>query len=304
MRNQYEGLLQTRHSCSLGMSDLDTLFDPHNLVDSDARLRAQLSTGEPQDNPGHRIDALTLIGKVQCLQDNLAEATLTLKEAETLLEKNPGYTLAKVRWLLEMGRLFILQHTPARARLLFKEAWPLSIKMKADYFTVEIAQLMADIEPKKGKEAWVRMALQLAEDSRSEKAREHLGVLYPTLGWMLFELRQFESSLEAFRKAVDHLKNRDPKDYFTARWAYARNLRELGRAEEALHWQNILLMDLDQKKDGRVAEEIAECLLLLNRPTEAVQFFRHAYEALSAKDWVPDAHPLKLKRLKDLGKVP
>ena len=285
------------------MSELNTLFNPNNLVDSYTKLREQLSSVDHQENPSQKIELLTLIGKVLCLQGKLPEALTTLLEAEALLKANPNCTLAKIRWLLEMGRYFILDHTPARARLLFKDAWPLSVKAKTDYFTVEIAHLMVSIEPKKGKEAWLRMALELAEDSQDTAAREYLNSLYSSLGWMLFELRQFDNSLEAFRKAVDHLKNRDPRDYFSARWAYARNLRELNRFEEALHLQNVLLMELDQEKDGRVYEEIAECLLALNRPSESVQFFRKAYEAMSTDSFERDQHPLKLKRLKDLGKV-
>ncbi len=79
----------------------------------------------------------------------------------------------------------------------------------------------------------------------------------------------------------------------------------MGKPEEALIIQNALLAELGigGAKDGRLYEELAECLHSLQRSEEAQPYFELAYRELSADEWIVDNQPAVLKRLRELGKA-
>jgi hypothetical protein len=57
-------------------------------------------------------------------------------------------------------------------------------------------------------------------------------------------------------------------------------------------------------EDGYVDEELAECLLALNRATEAQPHFLRAAELLSRDAWLAEHEPERLSRLRLLGGKP
>jgi hypothetical protein len=57
------------------------------------------------------------------------------------------------------------------------------------------------------------------------------------------------------------------------------------------------------EQDGFVYEEIAECLLTLNRKEEARKYFAIAYQNLSKDPWLSRDEPERLERLKRLGNI-
>jgi tetratricopeptide (TPR) repeat protein len=139
-----------------------------------------------------------------------------------------------------------------------------------------------------------------------EKTKSLLGGLYTSLGWKAFDLRQFEKSLQIFQTVLEHLRARGtPRETFIAQWSIGQVLRALGRTEEALAIQKALLSNAANggAQEGRLCEELAECLQALKLTAEAQPFFELAYRELSTDEWVTDNQPLKLKRMKDLGKV-
>jgi tetratricopeptide (TPR) repeat protein len=89
-----------------------------------------------------------------------------------------------------------------------------------------------------------------------------------------------------------------------ARWCIARALRSLGRLDEALALQQAIQQELTDEgtTDGYVLEELAECLLALDRAVEAQPYFRAAYAALSQDVWLVEHESARLERLKALGK--
>lgn len=292
------------------LQDLDSLWNPLDLAGSENALKSLLPearqlTGKDQ---GYLIELMTLIAKAQALQQNLTESHALLKEAELLLnnEQTQFRVSAKIRWLLEKGRLHILEKTPSQARGHFAEAWTLAINSGEDFFAVDIAQMMATIEPPKIQQEWILQAIEIAEGSPMQKAKRWLGGLYTTLGWKLYDLRQFEKALETFQTALRQLKAYGTeREVFVAKWSTGKILRSLGKIEEALVIQKALLSELGigGPRDGRLYEEIAECLQTLKRTSEAQLYFELAYRELSSDEWITDNQPLKLKRIKDLGKV-
>lgn len=210
-----------------------------------------------------------------------------------------------IRRLLEEGRLHIREKTPSQARSRFVEAWTLAIQSGEDALAVEVALLMATIEPQKLQQNWIMRAIQLAESSSQSDAKRWLGSLHASLGWKLFELRQYESALPALQKALDRfMLDGTQREVFEVKRSIGKLLRVMGRTEEALAAQHALLAELSaaNAKDGRLFEELAECLHTLKRPLEAQVYFELAYQELCRDEWVVDNQPDVLKRLKEIGK--
>jgi len=255
---------------------------------------------------------MAFLARAEAVTGKLDEAQLTLQAAENLLvgeefpaEELPAIESARIRCWIENSRLFLLKNIPSQARNALGKAWSLAVPANADQFTVEIAQLMAVVDPPKRQEEWLRKAIEIGQSSPHPKARERLAQLRLSLAWKFFDLRQFEQALACLREALDSLPPGAKTERHFCRWSIGRTLRALNREEEALTVQKKLLLEaeLDHEPDGRVFEEMAECLQALSRTQEAQGYFEQAYNELSKKDWVKDHHPLKLKRLKDLGKV-
>lgn len=283
---------------SQGPSTLETIFQ--------SRL-AELEDLE-DSNPASRAELLTQIARAEAIQGKISEAKVTLEVASKTLSEMVliAPVTTRIRLLLEEGRLLILQKTPSQARTRFATAWTLAVNAREDFFVIDIARMMAEIEPMKLQEEWIRKAIETAEGTHQEKARFWLGHLYADLGWRLFDLRQFEASLKAHECSRENYQNLSLKaDALRAKWSVARLLRQLGRVLEALELNEALLLEVSSGAPlyGRLCEETAECLWALDQRELARRHFANAYEELSRSTWIADRHPLRMKRLKDLGKV-
>lgn len=290
--------------------NLDQLWDPANVLASEAAFRALLPDAQMLKgrNRSFLIELYSLIGRSEAFLEKFILARASLEKAENLLKEGLDVyqVSSKIRWLIERGRLYILEKTPSQAKGLFSEAWNLAINSGEDYFAVEIAQLLATTEQQKAQQEWIVRAIKIAETSPLQKTKRWLGGLYSSLGWKLYDLKQYEKSLETFQKALINLKAHGTlREVFIAQWSIGKVLRALGKTEEALSIQQALLAELGigGVRDGRLYEELAECLQTLKRTTEAQLYFELAYRELSNDEWVTDNQPLKLKRMKDLGKV-
>lgn len=296
----------------------DRFWDFNQPDKTEMRFKEILSELKAVEKPDTSltIELLSQIARTQGLQGKLAEAETTLGDAELLLEQNiNNYRVrARIRFLLEKGRIFCLLRTPARAHPLFSEAWTLASQAGEDVYAIDAAQMVASIEPAKMQKNWVLKALGLAENSSNPEAKRLLGALYSTLGWHYYDLRQYDKALELFNKALHCLEadlaasENDVillKRILVAKWSVAKTLRAQGRVEEALKIQEELLAQLQQSgsRSGDVCEELAECLHLLKRTNEATVYFELAYNELSKDERVVDNMPDRIKRLKSLGKV-
>lgn len=287
-------------------SKFDSLWNPSDLPASESALRRLYhETAEAE----YSMELLTWIARAEAMQGKFVESHCSLKKVEKFLEeeKEEGeFRPIKIRWLLERGRLHILQKTPSQARSLFAQAWALAFEFGDDSSAVEIAQLMSVSEPHKSQQDWITRAIGIAQDSTRRETKRWLGSLYASLGWKFYDLREYEKALEAFHEASRNFKAHGiDREAFVARWSIGKVLRTIGKTEEALAIQKELLSELERDglRDGRIYEELAECLHALKRVTEAQSYFEMAYRELSSNEWMSDNQPLKLKRMKDLGKV-
>lgn len=280
--------------------DFDSLWDYSNPKTTETKFRGLL----PQLEMGTsaRLELLTQIARTQGLQHMFDEAHHTLDEVERDLEETDSR--AKVRYLLERGRVFNSSGKAGEARPFFDEAFDMAKRLGEDFYAVDAIHMLAIVSEPASALTLNLQAIQLAESSGQEKARNWLGSLYNNTGWAYHDIGDYESALEIFQKAESFFRSKGGEEKIRiAVWTVARCLRSLNRIEEALSKQKALKDELESagESDGYVYEEIGECLLALKRDDEAKLYFSKAYEILSADEWLAEKEPERLNRLKELS---
>lgn len=285
------------------LPDFDDLWNYGDPAGTEARFRQILAETADDADPAYRAELLTQIARAQGLQHNFDGAHHTLDSAE--MEADPGLERARVRILLERGRVFNSAGEPDEARAPFTEALQRADQAGEDALAIDALHMLAIIDPPEQALRWNRQALARAESSPDAKARRWRASLYNNLGWTYHDaLHDYPGALDLFEKALAaRLEQGDADAIRVARWCVARALRSLGRFEEALAIQRVLAQQHTQNgtQDGYVDEEIGECLLALGRAGEAGPHFARAYAALAADDWFRESEPARLERLRALG---
>lgn len=158
--------------------DFDQLWDYNDPAGSELRFR-QLLSPQPALTT-YDIELLTQIARAQGLQRNFAAAHQTLDEAENLLtDELPG---ARVRCLLERGRVFNTAGQPGQARPIFLAAWELARTCGADYHAIDAAHMLGIVEAPEQQLAWSLRALELADTTSDQRSKKWLGSLYNNIG--------------------------------------------------------------------------------------------------------------------------
>jgi len=282
------------------LPDFDSLWDYSHPDQTETKF-LELLPQFPENDPV-RLELLTQIARAQGLQREFTDAHLTLDQVEKSLSID--LSRARVRYLLERGRVFNSSKHPEEARPFFEQALTMAQELKEDFYAVDAAHMLAIVaDPASSLDLNLR-AIQMAESSADEKARGWLGSLYNNTGWSYHDMGDYESALEIFEKAESYFGAKGSADKLRiAKWTVARCLRSLSRIDEALSKQMALKVEFDSigESDGYVDEEIGECLLLLKRESEAKSYFAKAYELLSQDEWMMENEAERMKRMKELG---
>ncbi len=281
--------------------DFDRLWNYAKPEETEARFRELLPVAEA--HPAYHAELLTQIARTHSLRRQLDEAHTVLDTVRAMLPE--GKSRERVRYLLERGRAFNSSGAKAEALPLFVEAWEMARELNEDYFAIDAAHMVAIAEEPEAQLAWNLKALEVAEQTDDVRAKGWTGSLFNNIGWTYHDSGRFPEALAIFRRALGWFEAHggNPDTIRIARWCVGRVLRSLGEAEEALSVQKGLLEERPEGSDGYVHEEIAECLLLLDRADEALPHFRRAYEALSNDAWLSEKEPTRIARLKELGEA-
>jgi tetratricopeptide (TPR) repeat protein len=283
-------------------SELDTLWDFGDPAASETRFRQRLSELGAEADPAQVAETQTQLARSQGLQRHFDEAHATLDSVEARLAEAPARVQA--RYALERGRVFNSSDQPERAAPYFESAWEQARAAGEDGLAVDAAHMLGIVEPGEQGMAWNLKAVELARASAQPAANHWQGSLYNNIGWSYFDAGHYEDALDMFEQAlVWRQANDTEKEIRIARWCIARDLRALGRIEEALAIQQALFADYQQSlnEDGYVSEELGECLLALGRPDEARPHFQRAYDLLSQDIWLTANEADRLARLQRLA---
>lgn len=280
--------------------DFDALWDYDHPERSEAAFRDHLGR-IPEGHPA-RLELLTQIARAQGLQRKFDQAHQTLDQVETQLGERPSR--ARVRYLLERGRVLNSSGRAAEANPLFEQAAGLARQLGEDFYAVDAVHMLAITALPDESLALNLQAIVLAEASAQERARGWLASLYNNTGWAYHDQGNYQAALDCFERALERRKEKGERvQTLIAAWCVARAMRSLERTQEALERQLALEKEWEQvgESDGYVFEEIGECLLALVRPAEARPYFAEAYRRLSQDPWLVEQEPGRLERLMALG---
>lgn len=298
------------------LPEFDDWWDFGDPAASEARFAELLPRARREAPLPYTAELLTQLARAQGLQRRFDDARRTLDEAERALSGAGGAEpaerapreRARMRLLLERGRLANSSGDTGAARPLFEEAWAAGSRLaggKEAGLTVDAAHMIAIVAPPEEALEWNRRALAMADASPHPQARRWRGSLLNNIGWTLHGRGDFAGALDSFERALAAWREAGGRERErVARWCIARTLRSLGRHEEALSKQRELLAEHEGagSEDGFVFEELGECLLALERAGEARPWFRRAFGLLSRDAWLAAGEPDRLARLERLGR--
>lgn len=275
--------------------DFNDLWDYNDPAGTEGKFRELLATTAQPPAGSYVLQLKTQLARTLGLQREFDEAHALLDAVEQVAAQDD---VARVRLLLERGRLWNSSGQPQQAVPLFKQAAERAAQLGAVFYEVDALHMLGIADAERSLE-WNEQAIRQAENTADPRGRGWLGSLYNNTGWSLFDLERYPQALEMFEKALAfRLQQGRPREIHIARWCIARTLRSIARINEALEIQRALEAEGDS--DGFVEEEIAECLLLLGLQTEAQVYFQKAYASLAQIDWVAQ-DTARMERLKSLG---
>lgn len=281
----------------------DDLWDFDDPAATEQRFRSVLASLDVSVDSSLELQLRTQIARTMSLRRRFDEANAVLDEVAARVDAAPP--VVRVRLLLERGRTLNSSGKPTEARPLFLQAWEAARACEEDGFAVDAAHMIAIVEEDEESVRWNETGLSLARTSSEPRARRWRASLLNNLGWTYHDRGEYARAHALFEEAMAaRLESGKIAEIDVARWCVARSLRSLGRAEEALEEQQALLRDKEvgrRGQDGFVLEEIAECLLALDRGDEARPWFVQAWERLSKDSWLAEKQPARLERLQRLG---
>jgi len=294
---------QTMPEAALQPPDFDSMWDYNDPAATEKVFRELLPQAKKSKNKSYYAQLLAQIARAQGLQGNFDSANLTLDRVQKMLSDE--MLVARVRYLLERGRVLNSSGSPEKAAPIFLEAWDLATASGKDYWAVDVAHMLGIVEPPEKQLYWSLQALAITEKTADQRAKGWLGPLYNNVGWTYHDLGQFDTALVYFQKGLEwREKTGDIQGTLIAKWTIGKTYHSLGRVKDALELQQDLEKEITAKelpKDGYVYEELAELYLLKEDYTHARKYFKLAYDILSQDTWLQENQPDRLAHLKDNG---
>lgn len=296
--------ITVKQELPMKVPEIREIWDFNDPAGTEAEFKKLLSTVKDSGDTDYYLQIQTQIARAQGLQGKFKEAHRTLDQVEKDLKDE--YITARLRYLLERGRVFNSSGNPEKSRPLFTQAWDLSREQGKDSFAVDAAHMLAIVNPPENQLAWNLKALDVVENSKDESLKGWLGPLYNNIGWTYHDNGRFEKALEYFKKGLDYRQEiKDDQGTRIARWTIGRCYRSLNRIDEAIKIQQDLeqeFMNENLPQDGYVYEELAECYLIKGETETARKYFKLAYDILSNDPWLKKNEPDRLERLEKLSR--
>ena len=292
-------------SQSEDLPKIDSLWNYRDAAATESAFLALMVRAKESGNAAYVAELYTQIARTQGLQQRFDEAFETLDQVEASL--TPEMHRARVRSQLERGRALNSSGQKTASIPVFEAALSDATAQSLDGYAVDAAHMLGIVCEPEAALVWNERALKMAEASEEPRAKGWRGPLLNNLGWTYHTLGRYEDALGLFERHYA-LLSESGKSYHAAiaRWAMGKQLRFLGRVEEALELQMALLDHPERQNnagEGYTREEVAECLLLLERSEEAAPYFARAWELLHTDKWLIRDEAPRLERMKRLGRV-
>lgn len=285
------------------MIRFDDLWDYNRPDETRRRLIKLLEEQASKEGSDYKAELLTQIARTEGLQGQFEAAHQTLDEAELLLADD--MPAARVRYLLERGRVYNSSSRPDLAVPYFRQAWDVACRHELDFYAVDAAHMLGIAgDTREAKMEWNLKALAYAEAKPA--AKRWLGSLYNNIGWAQVDAGNLDEAQSLFERALAFREEQgNAENIGIAKWCLAKVLRLQGQAEKALEMQQALLKAKEDNNEpaGFICEELAEGWLLLGDQDQARHFFALAYEQLVLDSWLAAHEPERLARIKGLAKL-
>src|SRR5262245_47915519 len=163
-------------SASSGLPAFDDLWNYDDPAGTEAKFRELLPTARQSSDQHYLAELLTQIARAQGLQQKYADAHATLDEVDAALK--PDMKTAKVRCLLERGRVLNSSGKAEESVPAFKQALQLAQESALEYYAVDAAHMLGIATKAQESLRWNEEAMRLAEAAKDPRARRWLGPLY------------------------------------------------------------------------------------------------------------------------------
>ena len=284
---------------SPALPDFNTLWKFSDPKGTEASFSALLEPARKSGDASYLLQLLTQIARAQGLQDKFAEAHATLDGVREQLRDD--LKLARIRYLLERGRVFNSSGAPEKALPLFVDAYEAANAAGETKYAADALHMVAIAEPAPaGKVTWNLRALDYIEKHPQEK--RWLNAVYNNLGEAHLLTGEYAKALDCFQKLVEISRGRNEAPWIYTLKDISKCLRLLGRNEEACEVIGPVHSTLKTKGevDGWISGELGECLLALNEKDVARALFKEAYAAFQKDEHVLKHEAEMLKRVKAL----
>jgi len=281
------------------LPDFTKLWNFNDPAATEKKFREILPRAEASHDTSYLAQLLTQIARTEGLQSHFDKAHATLDRVEKML--TPDMKLARVRYLLERGRVFNSSEHPDKALPLFHQADELAESINEMGLAIDAVHMVAIAEPDpKQQVEWNLKGIAMTEsDSRWVGWQR---AFFNNIGESYLLLKDYKSAALYFHKLSVIQQEKDGGANIYTIKDEAKALRLGGHPEKSLKMIEPVFKKLQSEKqdDGYIREELAEALYASGKKEEAKPHFLKAYELLSKDDWY-----LKhgnIERLKDLAK--
>ncbi|MEI8134425.1 MAG: hypothetical protein WCH46_05005 [bacterium] len=266
------------------LPDFMKLWNYNDPIETETKFRELLPLAVSSGDHSYHAQLLTQIARTFSLRSQFAEAHTLLEGVRDMLSDD--MKLARVRYLLELGRTFNSSNQQNLAMPIFIEASELASTIGEESLAIDAIHMIAIAERDPIKQVeWNLKGIEMAV--ASEKARAWLRALYNNIGESFLVLKDYVNALEHFRKLEAYeIERKGSADIFIKK-DIAKCLRFLGNPENAADLMQNTLDELLSKTedDGYIREELAEDLFALGKSDEAKIHFKRAFELLSIDGW-------------------
>jgi tetratricopeptide (TPR) repeat protein len=281
------------------LPDFTKLWNYNDPAATEKKFRDILPRAEASHDTSYLALLLTQIARTEGLQSEFGKAHATLDRVEKML--TPDLKFARVRYLLERGRVFNSSDHQDKSLPLFHQADELAESIHEMGLAIDAIHMVAIAEPDpKQQVEWNLKGIAMVESD--PRWNGWLRAFFNNIGESYLSLKDYKNAANYFHKLAVFEQEKDGGANIYTIKDEAKTLRLGGHPEKSLAMMEPVFKKLqsEKKDDGYIREELAEALFASGKKVEAKPHFLKAYELLSEDDWY-----LKhgnIDRLKELGK--